>query len=162
MASAVAHEVRNPLAGIGGFAAILREDLAEDPPKQKLVNKILQGVQNLERVAGNLLFLTRRNEIRREQVDLKLLLNDIVQLLEAEVRRKGLNFKITSRLPEENVMISADSELLKMILMNLGRNSIQSLNEKGSIVFRVEWKLLANRVQVEISDDGCGLSLIHI
>ncbi len=162
MASAVAHEVRNPLAGIGGFAALLKEDLSDDPSKQRLVSKILQGVNDLDRVAGNLLFLTRRNEVRRENVDLKALLEDIVQLLEAEVHGKGLDVNITSHLPQEDIDISGDKELLKMILTNLGRNSIQALNDKGSVTFRLNWMLLANRVQLEVVDDGCGIELENI
>jgi len=157
MASAVAHELRNPLAGIGGFAAILKEDLADDPSKQKWVGKILQGVKDLERVAENLLFLTRRTEIKRYQVDLKSLLSDIVQLLQAEIHRNGAEVDIVTRFPEENVLISADAELLKMIFTNLGRNGLQALENRGEVTFRLEWKLLANRVKVEVHDNGCGI-----
>ena len=162
MASAVAHEVRNPLAGIGGFAAILKEDLADDPPKLRLVEKVLQGVHDLEKVAGNLLFLTRRTEIRHLQVDLKKLLLDIVQLLEAELHRKGVVVNISANLPDENVSVLADEELLKLVFTNLGRNAIQAVDRQGEVSFRMEWMLLANRVKIEISDDGCGIEADNI
>ena len=158
MASAVAHELRNPLAGIGGFAALLMEDLADYPQKQELVKKILQGVHDLEKVAENLLFLTRRTEIKRSQTDLKALLNDIIQLLKAEIHRFNIEVKVRSFFPAENVSISADPELLKMIFTNLGRNAIQAVGINGKVDFRIEWMLLDNRVNVEIIDDGCGIS----
>jgi len=157
MAAAVAHELRNPLAGIGGFAAILKEELADDPKRQKLVNKVIQGVHNLERVANNLLFLTRRTEIKRESIDLKRVLTDIVQLLDAEVHSKELQVEVSARMPEENVTLLADEALLKMIFTNFGRNAIQAVGSEGRVKFRLDWMMLNNQVRVEVADNGCGI-----
>ncbi len=55
MAATIAHEVRNPLAGIGGFASLLKRDLNIDDPKQKLVDKIIAGVESLNRTVTTLL-----------------------------------------------------------------------------------------------------------
>jgi len=157
MAAAVAHELRNPLSGIGGFAALLKQDLAADPDKLRLVDKILQGVRDLDRVAGNLLFLTRRTELRPSELDLKQLLFDLTQLLEAEANSKSLEVSISTRFPEENVMVAADGELLRMVFTNLGRNALQAVKSGGEISFRLDWQLLNNRVRVEVKDDGCGI-----
>jgi PAS domain S-box-containing protein len=157
MASAVAHELRNPLAGIGGFAALLKEDLADDFDKLKLIDKVLQGVGDLERIASNLLFLTRRSGVKRDQVDLNALLTDLVQLLQAEIHRDNLKVVLTARLPEENVPLSADRELLKMIFINVIRNAIQAVEVEGIVLIKLEWMLLHNRVKVEIIDNGCGI-----
>ena len=104
------------------------------------------------------MFLTRRTEIKRSQTDLKALLNDIIQLLKAEIHRFNIEVKVRSFFPAENVSISADPELLKMIFTNLGRNAIQAVGINGKVDFRIEWMLLDNRVNVEIIDDGCGIS----
>lgn len=158
MASAVAHELRNPLAGIGGFAALLKEDLADDVDKVKLIDKVLQGVNDLERIASNLLFLTRRTGVKRDQVDLNMLLNDLVQFLQAEIHRNNLKVVLSVRLPEENIPLSADHELLKMIFINIIRNAIQAVENEGIVLIKLEWMLLHNRVKVEIIDNGCGIA----
>ncbi|MCF7811640.1 hypothetical protein K9N50_11700, partial [bacterium] len=139
-------------------AALLKEDLADDAHKLKLIDKVLKGVSDLERIASNLLFLTRRSGVKRDRVDLNMLLTDLVQLLQAEINRDKLNVVLTARLPDENVPLLADHELLKIIFINLIRNAIQSVKDKGIVLIKLEWMLLHNRVKVEIIDNGCGIT----
>ncbi|MFC2150877.1 nitrogen regulation protein NR(II), partial [Calditrichota bacterium] len=157
MASAVAHELRNPLAGIGGFAAILKEELADEPDRARLVDKLMHGVHDLEKVATNLLFLTRRTEIRRDETDLRSLLVNLGELFEAEVLNLEGAIEIRTDLPEETIMLAADAEQLKMIFTNLGRNAIIALDGKGTVEVGLQWRLLNNKVLVTIADNGCGI-----
>lgn len=157
MAAAVAHELRNPLAGIGGFTALLKEDLADQPQHVKIVEKILQGVRDLDKVAGNLLFLTRPTEMKRDKIDLHELITSIVDLLRSEITSTGINVEIFPELPVETVPVIADRDLLRMALTNLGRNAIQAMNPEGHIIFRLTWHLLGNRVFIEVADNGKGI-----
>ena len=59
MAATVAHEIRNPLGGIGGFAGLLERDLEVDDPRRRLVKKVVEGVESLNRMVTNLLNYTR-------------------------------------------------------------------------------------------------------
>ena len=59
MSANVAHEIRNPLGGIGGFAALLERDLDDDDPRRNLVKKIIEGVASLDKIVTNLLIYTR-------------------------------------------------------------------------------------------------------
>lgn len=157
MAAAVAHELRNPLSGIGGFAALLREEMEDDPNSLRLIDKIIQGVHDLERLSGNLLFLTRPTEVKRDTVDLKAAITDLVELLQAEARGKKPRAVIRAQLPDENIPITADRELTRMILTNLGRNALQAIDDEGEITFDLTWRLLVNRVVVTVEDTGCGI-----
>ncbi len=157
MAAAVAHELRNPLAGIGGFAALLREDLPAQSDQIELVERIIEGVHSLDRLAGNLLFLTRETKVARASFDPRELVREVVLLLRSEVKQKKLPVRIDMVMPEESIMMAADKELLRMMLTNLGRNALQAMERKGVVTFRVIWRLLANRVDLIVEDEGKGI-----
>ncbi len=157
MAAAVAHELRNPLAGIGGFAAILREEMEEHSENLELVDKIVQGVHSLDRLATNLLFLTKQTRIARSSFDIRELVKDVTELLQSEIKEKKLKIEVTTEMPDEEIPLVADKELLRMLLTNLGRNAILAIVRSGSIKFMVQWRLLANRVDLIVEDDGCGI-----
>ena len=59
MAATVAHEIRNPLGGIRGFATLLEQDTPADDPRHRLIQKIVAGTKNLDRVVNELLEYTR-------------------------------------------------------------------------------------------------------
>ncbi|UCC45224.1 MAG: PAS domain-containing protein, partial [Candidatus Zixiibacteriota bacterium] len=69
MAATVAHEVRNPLSGIGGFAALLERDLTDEDPRKELAQKIIRGVNSLNDTVETLLNYTRFEEINKVEVD---------------------------------------------------------------------------------------------
>lgn len=156
MAAAVAHELRNPLAGIGGFAALLREDLENDN-QVRLIDKVIQGVHDLDRLAGNLLFLTRQTKVEKEPTNINGIVSDIAELLRCEVRNNIYRIEITTQLPEEVIPFNTDRKLLQLILTNLGRNALQALEAEGRVAFKVTWQLLANRVELVVEDNGRGI-----
>jgi PAS domain S-box-containing protein len=158
MAAGVAHELRNPLAGIGGFAAILKDELAEDERLGKMAGNIVQGVKNLDRVASNLLFLTRQTTLQPENLDLKNVISETCELLGSEAVHTGLHVAIEAHLPKENVPVYLDPMLIRLILTNLGRNAMQAVKDDGCVTFRLTWKLLSNRIDIEVADNGAGIS----
>lgn len=159
MAAMVAHELRNPLSGIGGYAAFLKRELAADPERVQWVDKIIQSVKSLDRVAANLLLLTRQTSLNCQPVDLPKLLGEITRALSAEASSIAPAAQIELELPEESVPVTADPELLRLALLNLGRNALQALNTEtgGKVALSLAWNLLGNRVAIEIRDNGCGI-----
>jgi len=158
MASGVAHELRNPLAGIAGFAGILKKELKDDERLFRMAERIVQGVENLDRVATNLLFLTKQTTVKLESLDVGCLISDACALLQAESSRSGKNVVITAHIPREKVPVWADPMLLQIIFGNLGKNALQAVCEGGEVNIRLTWQLLANRVEVEVMDNGSGIS----
>lgn len=158
MASAVAHELRNPLAGIGGFAALLKEDIEGEPEKMKLLDKIINGVNDLERLTSKMLFLTKPVQVKMDTFDLKQLVIEVMDILKAEAYSKDIPAVFKSQFPQENTEIIADKDLTRMILTNLGKNALQSLRGEGCIRFNLTWQFFINRVNVTVEDDGCGIA----
>ena len=78
MAAVIAHEVRNPLSGISGFASLLERDLEDDDPKMKLVLKIKRGTEILNETASNLLNYTRFSDLNRTHCSYPAYLQSII------------------------------------------------------------------------------------
>lgn len=157
MAAQVAHELRNPLAGVQGFAQFLQEDLEPDHPSSKTAEKIIRGVKDIERIASRLLEFTRPMKPNRTQVDLVELIEQEVELAQAEVAQKDC-VTVTAELPNERIKVTCDSSLIKQAILNLLKNSIQALEEqKGAVVTGLRWDLLRNRVRIFVRDDGVGI-----
>ncbi len=140
MAATIAHEVRNPLAGIGGFAALLRRDLADVDPRRELVDKIICGVENLNRTVTTLLNYTRYDEVNKEDVRLdEFLLGAIEQFKRDNAERVDhvvLELSLTDEGTREPIMVRADTLLMRQLLFNLLSNAVEAMNGEGTIEIR--------------------------
>ncbi|RKX26046.1 MAG: hypothetical protein DRP46_11265, partial [Candidatus Zixiibacteriota bacterium] len=75
IAASIAHEVRNPLSGIGGFASLLARDLEDDPDKKEMADKIVEGVVSINNTIQTLLDFARREKLEKTTVNLDQYLN---------------------------------------------------------------------------------------
>ena len=151
MAATVAHEIRNPLGGIRGFAALLARDIPADDPRARLVEKILTGTANLDKVVNELLEYTR-------PVDLRLRPTSCARLIEAAegfVELEGRPVTIVNDVdPGLNVL--ADADKMRQVFLNILINAIQSIEGDGEV--RVAATPEDNSVTVTITDTGCGMT----
>ncbi|MDK9700075.1 MAG: ATP-binding protein [bacterium] len=158
MAAHVAHELRNPLFGIGGFAQILLEETPETDDRYRLIKKINEGVDSLNRIATTLLNYTRTGEPTFERVDLQQLLNDVADWVANDLQDKQSKIAIDLDLPVENIPVKLDKELMREALLNLAKNAKQAMSKGGLLLFGLRWDLMKNRVIVTVSDTGVGIA----
>lgn len=158
MAAQVAHELRNPLAGVQGFAQFLQEDIEENHPARPIAEKIIIGVKDIDRIAGRLLEFTRPMSPNRTEVDLCELLEMETELARAEVAGNP-DVRIALELPAERVKVWCDGILVKQAVLNLLKNSMQALKEEGGdLITTLRWELLRNRVRITVRDNGVGIT----
>jgi PAS domain S-box-containing protein len=177
MAATIAHEVRNPLAGIGGFAALLRRDIDDSDPRQKLVDKIIRGVENLNKTVTTLLNYTRFEEVNKEDTLYgDFLRRTIEQFRHENVERLGaIEFLIhpTEAPTSAPVIIRIDPMLFRQMVFNLCLNAIEACGRQGRIEIRCRKlprqkavQLYAERlllgldetvVETTVSDNGPGI-----
>ena len=155
MAATVAHEVRNPLGGIAGFAAILEKDLSEDDPRRKWVKKIIEGVENLNRIVINLLNYTKVVKFSPNKVDFLRFLDDTLNFFLMDLSAQTKNIEIIKNYPQEKFECLIDAEQFRQVVLNLLRNSVQALPEGGKI--EVMTRPIKDKVIFKISDSGVGM-----
>lgn len=153
LAAQVAHEIRNPLGGIKGFAALLERDLANDPDKKRLAAYIVEGANTLDRLVAQVLNYSRPVSLDFKEEDLGKLLTEWKEALLAQAlphHKISLSIK-----PKDPLLLLVDKALLKLALTNLANNAFQAMEKGGTLSI----KLLCNDAfaEIQIKDTGYGI-----
>ncbi len=156
MAATVAHEIRNPLGGIGGFARLLQRDLPEGDPRRALSERIIEGVGSLNKIVTNLLAYTKPMETQLREVELEPWLDELAEWCRQEAQECGLSdFDIHLDIEPRARTGRFDPEKLRQVMLNLLMNAVQALGERGRI------RICARRSQgllvIGVEDDGKGI-----
>ncbi len=163
LAAGVAHEIRNPLSSIKGFATYFRERYRENEQDAQTASILIQEVDRLNRVVGQLLEFSRPVSILPRPVRLDRLIADIVKLVESQARAKGVTVAIEHRPGMPEVLLDADR--LNQVLLNLFLNGIEAMDRGGVLTVRVDEAADSRRLEIRVSDTGCGIrpeDLSHI
>jgi len=154
LAAGVAHEIRNPLSSIKGFATYFRERYRDVPEDKKTADIMIQEVDRLNRVIGQLLEFARPMNIQLKSVSLEAFITRSLEMVEGQAKDKGIRI-VTGYSPEVgNILI--DPDLINQVLLNLYLNSFDAMEDCGTLSVT----LISHnkkRVQIEISDTGRGM-----
>jgi len=151
MAATVAHEIRNPLGGIRGFAALLGRELVEDESRRRLVEKIEVGAKDLERVVNELLEYTRPMELRLRSASLR----DVVDAAIGFLKFDGKTISMRNEVPAV-LRCMFDPDRLRQVFLNMLLNAVQSIERSGEVVVAA-WED-GDEVVVSLSDTGVGMT----
>ncbi len=155
MAAMVAHEIRNPLGGIKGFASLLKRDLSGQPELQQMASYIVEGTDILNRLVTNVLNYARPVQTELTAVDLvKLIKETRERMVIDEKLIKGVQIAITSDQTE--CVLLLDGPLIQAALFNLIVNSIEAMPEGGTVTL---WLTLTDgNAVIKITDTGVGIA----
>lgn len=154
MAAQVAHEIRNPLGGIKGFAALLQRDLREKPDMQRMANYIVEGTNTLDRLVANILSYSRPLQLHFESINLIQLLEDLKKsLLTDHAILNKISLGIQTQLSE--LILPLDLGLFRGAILNLMINAIQAMPNGGSLI--IEVMVEKNKAVIKVKDSGSGI-----
>ncbi|GAB4333863.1 MAG: hypothetical protein Kow0099_05770 [Candidatus Abyssubacteria bacterium] len=131
MAATVAHEIRNPLGGIEGFASLLARDFDDEDPRLKLVMKIQEGARSLNRVVNELLVFTRPMKLDFQKNKIEDIVNETLSLVTEDIKKAGI--KLHKRTTSRPLAVWGDAEQLKRALLNITINAIQAMPQGGRL-----------------------------
>lgn len=155
MAAHMAHEIRNPLGGIKGFATLLHQDLQDKPEMQKMAGYIIEGTDHLNSFVSGILQYTKPFQPQLESVEIVHFLNEIKLLMQADSSWNPLiTFDVQSALPK--LFIEVDPQLFRSALLNLLVNAAQAMPNGGELTVSID--CIESEVQLNIKDTGVGIS----
>ncbi|MDQ1331617.1 MAG: two-component system, NtrC family, sensor histidine kinase HydH, partial [Thermodesulfobacteriota bacterium] len=152
LAAGVAHEIRNPLSSIKGFAVYFRERQEKEEDK-KIAGIMIQEVDRLNRVVSQLVELARPVSVSKKPVSLRAVIENSLKLLERDASEKKIEIK-TIFTPEE-IQIAIDTDRINQVLLNLYLNAIESMENGGRLT--VSLSEGEGGAIIKVSDTGSGI-----
>jgi two-component system sensor histidine kinase HydH len=156
LAAGVAHEIRNPLSSIKGFATYFKERYPDRQDDQQTADIMIQEVDRLNRVVGQLLEFAKPVPVKPKPVSLQALLDDSIKLITDQAAEKGISIKTQNNTQVDEVRI--DPDRISQVLLNLYLNAIDSMESGGKLNVEISWDGQRRNVVIQVSDTGRGIS----
>ncbi len=158
MAAQVAHELRNPLVAIGGFAQRLAKQDLKDPRANEYSEIIAREVRRMEEMLGNILSFSKKRLVCLDDCDIRNVLQEVFDLEQLNCERQGVNLVSDLQAALPNIM--GDPRQLQQVFLNLVINARQAMGEGGVLTVRARQGALRGEraIVVEVEDTGGGIS----
>lgn len=159
LATGLAHEIRNPLAGIAGVIEIIGRDLPASSPARDMVKDVRLEINQINRILTDLLETARPHPPMMMRSNLNTTVEHAVMLARQQVLSQPIQIELQKALDLPDV--EHDSDQIHQVLLNLLLNAVQALNplqtREGSGTVRVEIGSLDDCARVTVSDTGRGI-----
>jgi PAS domain S-box-containing protein len=176
LAGGIAHDFNNILSGILGHATLAKRASIEDSNISRYIHQILTAGMRAKDLVGQILAFSRQTMVRKEPVDIGLIIKEVVKLLQVSLPS---TIEIRHRIPSNLGMVLADGTQIHQLVMNLCTNACHAMKDKGGLLnldllprsitepdLTVDGRLEPGRyLELMVSDSGHGMdeeTLSHI
>ncbi len=158
MATGLAHEIRNPLAGIAGVIEIIGRDLPSSSPARSVVKDVRQEISRINQIVTDLLQTARPHPPRVRKSDLNVTVEHAVMLGRQQALAKSVEITLHKdpSLPE----VEHDSDQIHQVMLNLLLNALQAIDQRGKIEVTLAQR--GPNAVVEVMDNGRGIAPDHL
>lgn len=166
MSATVAHEIRNPLNGIEGFASLLEREFPEDDSRRRYARNILEGVRTLNKTVTDLLQFARPARLDFRACRLSEIFQHALLFLKEEIKnpradgrspRLSPDIRIQEKYAPDVDEITADPEQLRGTFLNLLLNAAQAMPDGGTLRVDTAPANTSGHIAIRISDTGHGI-----
>lgn len=154
LAAGVAHEIRNPLSSIKGFATYFKERCGQDDKSGQIADLMIREVDRLNRVVTQLLEFSRPVKVNPRKVELASFLADSLQLVEKRARQQKVELKLDCPADLEAAF---DPDQMKQVLLNLYLNGLDAMPDGGVLRVRAGFAENEAELALEVVDTGQGV-----
>lgn len=158
MTSSLAHEIKNPLVSIGGYAAKLKRHIGTGSDAAPYVEEMLHEVKRVERLIDGIMRFFGDSGSAKRPDDINEILKSAVKFFDDDFRAG--NIKLVMDLYHGRLPVNADREQLTIAFDNLIANAIQSMKNGGTLTLTTG--VCAGSVSVRVSDSGGGIDPANI
>jgi len=157
VAAGIAHEIRNPLVGIGSTAALLRDEFDPSDEKRADLDIILNETRRLDRIVNQIIDYARHRDLVPTEWPVDGIVDEVLKLL--DTRLENQRIKII-RPCEPGLVVHADRDQIKQVLLNLGHNSLDAMASGGELRISAGYSIHTahSGVFIEVSDTGSGIA----
>ncbi len=154
----IAHEIRNPLFAIAGFAnSLLRSNTLADKDREK-VGIIIEESNRLDKILKSIINFARPTQGTTGEVELASLIQSTMDIMSMSCKKQDI--EVFVKLPDKLPNVKGDPELLRQSLINLIKNSMEAMPDGGTIVVTVTTD--RDMVRVTVRDTGRGIEPDHL
>lgn len=153
MAASAAHEIRNPLAAIEGYACLLKRDLKDDPAKESRTVKIVSAARQLNYVITNLLSYSKDPTLNCVLTGLHDVVDDAHETIKAGALDQGVSFQIKC----DKIYSNVDFIQMKQVVLNLLTNAVDACRNVENPLIKIVLKSKGKQVVLTVEDNGCGI-----
>lgn len=156
MAAVIAHEIKNPLAGISGAIQVFADDMQESDPRKEIIKEVLGEIERLDKSVRDLLNYARPPELHLITVTASSFLERTAGLLQKTAKKQGVDVNIVTR-SDEAAILNIDPDQMHQVFLNLMMNALQALPAGGSIALSCRACPDDGIVELSVSDTGPGI-----
>ena len=159
LAAGLAHEIKNPIAGMKGALEIINQQTDISDPKKEIFTEMLLQIDKINNVILDLLSYARPKEMNKRVVDPNEAINNAIKFAKTQISDKKIDIHFKSL--ENGTLALIDTDKIQEVMLNLIVNSISAVDNKGNISIELHQK---NQRELEIlfSDDGTGIKKEHL
>jgi two-component system, sporulation sensor kinase A len=156
LAAGLAHEIKNPLAGIKGAIEIIRDGMPSDHPHRGVLGEVLSEVARIDRTVIDLLSYSKPRSPDFQRVALPVLAQNAIAFVQKMADSKQIRLSLETE-PEVPPLMG-DENALKQLFLNLLLNAIEAVPKEGAIQIQIK-TLGETAIQIEVIDNGPGIPL---
>jgi PAS domain S-box-containing protein len=160
VAAGIAHELRNPLVGIGSTASLLLDEFERSDPRRVEIDVILQETRRMDRIVNQIVEYARPRELALARFVLSDLINEVLKLLSGSLQAKHL--KVRTSLSSAADHLHADRDQIEQVLLNVIENAIDASPMDGSAIELTAHESFHHEqpgIMIQVRDAGKGISL---
>lgn len=154
LAAGVAHEIRNPLSSLKGYATYFKEIFEDDSADRNIAVTMIDEVDRLNRVVTDLVEIARPVNLSGKFINIDILIKDSIKHIEIEAESRDIEIRQEHSIKDLSVFV--DQDRIRQVLLNLYLNAMDSMEKSGVITVSTDKK--QKNVVVTISDTGKGIN----
>ena len=160
VAAGIAHELRNPLVGIGSTASLLLDEFEKSDPRRAEIDVILHETRRMDRIVNQIVEYARPRKLALARFALSDLVNQVVKLLSEPLKAKQLT--VRTSIPAAADHLDADRDQIEQVLLNVIDNAIDATPRNGltiHITARESFHHEQPGIMMQVKDAGKGIPL---